>query len=216
MYILQRLIGFVFPERCIGCGKRDETLCFACIATIPRADPFPKEWVRPLYYYKDPKIRKSLWALKYHNKKGLGKIFGALLYENFLEDASEMKIFKNVTEWIVIPIPSSPARMKKRGYNQAAVLAEGLCSADSGKFFISKIHALKKSRDTKSQTETKNRTERLGNIRDSFEVTDKSIVYSKHILLIDDIATTGATLIEARRVLKDAGAKNVIALTVAH
>ncbi len=216
MYILQRILGFVFPERCIGCGKKDETLCISCIATIPPADPFPKEWVRPLFYYKDPKIRKSLWALKYHNKKALGKIFGKLLYENFLEDASELQIFKNASEWLVIPIPSSKVRIKKRGYNQARILAEGLCATDSDNFFILETHALLKSRDTKSQTETKNRTERLGNITGSFSITDAEIVKGKYILLIDDIVTTGATLSEARKVLRDAGSKVVLALAVAH
>ncbi len=216
MNILQHLLSLFFPERCVSCNKKDETLCNTCIQGFSPADPFPKEWILPLYYYKDPKVRKALWALKYGNRKLLGNIFGKLLYEHFLEEAAEEKLFADNKRWLVIPIPASLSRKKKRGYNQALLLAKGICEADTEKILMFTPLVLRKSIHTKSQTETKSRTERLGNVYGSFTVINPVTVYGAHILLIDDIVTTGATLIEAKRVLKEAGAKTVTALTVAH
>jgi len=200
----------------VGCNKKGETLCTSCLALIPPADPFPKDWVRPLFYYKDPRVRKALWALKYRNKRQVAVIFGNALYDSYLEDASEEAQFSGRKKWLVVPIPASRARMRKRGYNQASLLAGSFVAKSDASLFTFLPNALSKITDTKSQTETKSRTERLGNIRGSFAVAHPDEIRSKNIILIDDIASTGATLSEARRVLKESSAKNVIALTVAH
>ncbi len=212
----QDLIEFIFPSHCIGCKTRGIALCPVCISKIPPADPFPKDWIRSIFYYKDPTIKKALWALKYKNKKEVGKILGIHIYEYLLEDVSDLELFSNIQTWTVVPIPISKRRLKKRGYNQAAILTESLCAQDAGQIFIFSPHALQKIKDIQSQAETKNRTERLKNILGSFAVKDPEKITGKNIILVDDIVTTGATLTEARRVLKEAGAKKIIAVTVAH
>ena len=119
---------------------------------------------------------------------------------------------KNADDWLIIPVPLSKNRLKERGYNQAELIAE---------YFSEKIKiqicagALMKTKDTPAQVSVKNRKERLKNLDGAFAVKNPELVEGKNIILIDDVSTTGATLREAKKTLKLAGAKKVLALVVA-
>ena len=115
------------------------------------------------------------------------------------------------SETLIVPIPMSKARKRERGYNQAELLAKALAEKTS---FPGSSEILLKTRNTPSQVSLAGR-ERLTNLQNSFDVSDPNRVWGKTILLVDDISTTGTTLCEAARVLKNSGAKKVIGLVVA-
>jgi len=111
---------------------------------------------------------------------------------------------------VVVPVPISGSRFKKRGYNQSEFLARQI----SKTLKLSGGNALIRVRDTKSQVGL-SKEERAENVKDSFECVDKRLVKGQEVLLIDDVATTFATLNECAKVLKGAGAKSVTGLVVA-
>jgi ComF family protein len=110
----------------------------------------------------------------------------------------------------VIPVPLHPARKRERGFNQAELLAELLCAHAGLKMHI----ALERIRYTTTQTAF-DRAERMENLRDAFRLRRKANVQGLRVLLIDDVLTTGSTLSECARVLKQAGAISVHAATAA-
>ncbi len=135
-----------------------------------------------------------------------------LIYKRLREVRLRSEIERSRTSIIIIPIPLSRKRLRQRGYNQSELL---------GKFLSDKLsirienNVLYKIKETISQVEIKDRNKRLKNLEGAFEVKNAEIIKNKNVILIDDITTTGATLNEARRILKTAGAKKVIGLTVA-
>jgi ComF family protein len=160
-------------------------------------------------------MRKVLWALKYRNKKILAKPLGRALYDRLLEELEEQKTFKGFSEPILIPIPMSKKRLKERGYNQSELLCKELFLLGSDTFTLD-TDVLHKQKETPRQATIKDRKKRLKNLHNSFSVVHSEKIMNKNILLVDDITTTGATLYEAIKVLKKAGAHKVIAITIAH
>ena len=123
-------------------------------------------------------------------------------------------MFENFVDPLLVPIPLSKKRLHERGYNQAELLARALVKHSGEKIRI-ETNALFKVRETGRQAMIHERSRRLGNLAKAFHA-DSTHVRGKNIVLIDDITTTGATIVEARRALKKAGARKVLALTVAH
>ena len=113
---------------------------------------------------------------------------------------------------IIIPVPLSDKRLKLRGFNQAELLAKYIAQ-DLDKPI--ELNSLIRSRDTLTQTHL-SKQERKDNLKQAFDITDKSPIKGKNILLVDDIFTTGATSDEITKVLLDNGAKNVVVVTFAH
>lgn len=118
---------------------------------------------------------------------------------------------RGASKWVLVPVPLYSSKLKKRGYNQSEILAKEL-----GKRFGFKTqNLLKRVRDTKTQVGLKVEERKL-NIKGAFEIIDhKSSIINQSIFLVDDVATTGSTLLEAANVLKRAGAKRVIGATLA-
>lgn len=127
-----------------------------------------------------------------------------------------MVLMENFREPILIPIPLSKKRYKERGYNQVELICKKLIEIDNDVNFKLETNILIKSKDVEHQARIKNRRERLENIVGSFGVKNIELVKNRNIILIDDILTTGATLNEAKKILKKAGARKVIAFTLAH
>jgi len=230
----------VFPVKCISCGKNGKDFCLICLSEVPPAERETAKWIFPLYDYRHPSIKKALWFLKYNGKKRLAKIFAEILYDEIIEELSELSIMENFCEPILIPIPLSAKRYRERGFNQAELICRELIklsktnhlSPPSAPLSISKWRGvggevltlenniLIKPKETEHQARIHNRTERLKNIIGSFSIknAEENInkIKGRNIILIDDITTTGATLNEARKTLKQAGARKIIAFTVAH
>ena len=219
MRLLNTILDIVFPVNCLACGKAGTDLCAACLAAAPGAEREGKKWIFPLYDYRHPPVKKALWLLKYKGKKRIAEIFAEIMYGRMLEELSELGIMENFRKPVLIPIPLSPKRRRERGYNQAELICLELIKINNirhGVYLKLEKDILIKPKDTKHQARIENRSERLKNIIGSFAVKNPEIIEGKNIILIDDILTTGATLNEARKILKRSGARKVIAFTVAH
>lgn len=215
-YFLNTILDVIFPRNCISCQKRGSLLCLSCILASPWALRESADWIFPLFDYRHPPIKKAIWFLKYQKKHNLAKIFAEVMYPRILEELSDLIKFNNFREPILIPIPIAPRRKRERGFNQSLLLGKNLIKLDKNVNFKLAKNILIKPKDTEHQARIENRSKRLKNIIGSFEVKNKELIIGKNIILIDDVTTTGATLNEARKVLKEAGAKKIIAFTIAH
>ena len=216
--ILGNALDLVFPAKCIGCDKSGTELCRICLSDAPPAERESAKWIFPIYDYRHPLIKKSLWLLKYSGKKRLAKIFAENIYSHMVEELSELNVMENFNSPILIPIPLSRGRYHERGFNQAQLICEEIIRLDSS-FTLAK-NILIKIKETEHQARIKDRTVRLKNLAGSFAIKNPKenaeFLKGKNIILIDDITTTGATLNEARRTLRVSGVRKVIAFTVAH
>jgi competence protein ComFC len=233
MSFLDTILNIVFPVKCIFCGKNGIDLCLNCLRDAPGAERESAKWIFPLYDYRHPTIKKSLWLLKYKGKKRLANIFAEIIYEKILEELSELSVMGNFNNIILIPIPLSPKRYRERGYNQTQLICKEIIKINNLRYSVDddngvdlklENNILVKIKETEHQARIKDRRIRLKNLTGSFAIKNAekntnnkfSLIKNRNIILIDDITTTGATLSEAKKVLKQAGARKVIAFTVAH
>ena len=153
-------------------------------------------------------------------KKRLANIFAKDLHAKIAEELADLYVMENFSQPILIPIPLSKKRYRERGYNQAELICRELVEADNkqntkGSFRLEE-KVLIKPYETAHQARIHNRRERMENVIGSFAVKNAELIAGQNIILIDDITTTGATLSEARKVLKKYGARKIIAFTIAH
>jgi ComF family protein len=201
---LHPLLHLFIPHHCAGCGSdimsRQQVLCMHCIDRLPvtgfqqhAGNPIEKIfWGRMpvtaaasyLYFSKNSLLQHIVHELKYRGNKELGLFLGrkmgeALLNTNRFNDIDAL-----------VPLPLFAARQRKRGYNQASILCQGMAAILSLPVLEQAI-----TRHTSTETQTnKNRIDRWLNIQGKFELKQPAAVAGKHILLVDDVITTGATL----------------------
>lgn len=220
MDFLNTIFDIIFPRKCINCKAPNEDICFKCLENIKIAERETADFIYPIYDYRDPIIKRFLRLLKYGGKKSFAKILSTVLYNKILEELSEIYLLENFTEPILIPIPLSKGRYRERGYNQSELLCTELVKIDKQNNqqmnLSTENKVLIKNKETEHQALIKNKSQRLKNLIGSFEVQNPEIIKNKNIILIDDITTTGATLIEAKKVLKKSGARKILAFTIAH
>lgn len=214
MKILKKLARFLFPSHCIVCKRENFWVCPKCLRDLPQAKTPEYNWIISVWNYKDPRVKKLLWKFKFENKFSVIEDLSLALYENLHDELSERALTENLHNVILVPIPISAKSRRKRGYNQSEIIAKELQNKSSGKIAV--LHALKKIRETPTQHSIKNRRERLRNLHNVYCLKHGVKVYGKNIIMIDDITTTHGTLIEAKRALKQAGAKRILAFTIAH
>lgn len=226
MSYLSTLVRLIFPERCLGCKKIGGYLCVNCLDRIPPAEPITDLSALACFDYYDKKIKKAIWLLKYKNISSLAPLFAKLLYDKLIEQlADEVNILPGLgSTWLVIPIPLSHERQRERGYNQAALITRELVKLAPQNLTLAE-NILIKIKHTPTQVSISNRRSRLANLKNAFALAPNynrpsgSITESikgRRIILVDDVITTGATIREAMRLLKHAGAKSVIGIAVAH
>jgi ComF family protein len=216
MNFLDLILDIIFPVNCVSCKEKGILLCQKCLTNSPCAERESANWVFPLFDYRHPTIKKSIWFLKYKGKRKLASIFAEVMYGRILEELADLAQFENFKDPILIPIPLAPKRQHERGFNQAELICNALITLDENKNFKIGKKILIKIKDIKHQAQIESRNKRLQNIIDSFAVKNRESVIGKNIILIDDVTTTGATLNEAKKMLKQAGAKKIIAFTIAH
>ncbi len=216
MSLLYTILSLIFPVYCISCGKGGVDLCIKCLEDSPSAERETAKWIFPLYDYRHPPIKKAVWLLKYKGKRPLAKVFAEVMYGRILEELSDITVMENFRNPIIIPIPLSNKRYRERGFNQSELICKELIKIDNNVNYKLENNILIKINDTKHQAHIENRSLRLKNIVGSFTIKNTNLIKSKNIILIDDVTTTGATLNEARKILKENGARKVIAFTVAH
>ena len=216
MRFLNTILDIIFPAKCLSCGLSGAELCLRCLSDSGSAERESAEWIFPLYDYRHPPIKKALWLFKYNGKKRLAHIFAEVVHEKILEELSDLSTMENFRDPILIPIPLSAKRYRERGYNQAELICREVIKLDTEKILKLGNNVLIKPKETEHQARIENRSERLKNIIGSFAIQNEELIKKRNIILIDDITTTGATLAEAKKVLRRAGARKVIAFTVAH
>ena len=193
------------PLICQRCGvvlKSGGAHCFACRGS--KAKAYKCSLIRSAYIF-NTSSRALVHALKYQGADFVAAQMGQLMADRF----AVLPEFPSVD--LVLPVPLHPLRRKKRGYNQSELLARTFANASLLAF---EPKVLVRTRDTQSQTKL-GRTARLENMNGAFLCVRPECVRRKTILLIDDVATTGATLEGCARALKAAGAKKVVAYTFA-
>lgn len=189
------------PMICQRCGitlKDGGAHCFNCRGS--KAKHFKCSLIRSALDFNAPS-RALVHGLKYEKYINIAKFFAPLMHKTLLENPEMLE-----AEYFV-PVPIHKKRFKKRGFNQAEVLARELSSLAD----IPYINALTRIKDTKSQTKL-TKKQRAENIKEAFTCTMPSEIKKKAVILIDDVCTTGATLEECAKVLKKAGAREVYAL----
>jgi ComF family protein len=153
----------------------------------------------------DPGYQILIHNFKYRRKTTLGKCLGRRLGEILKKE----RLLEEID--YLIPVPLHPSRQRERGYNQSKILAQGISEITTLPL-LDKV--LLRKKNTRDQTDL-SPEEREKNVKDAFTVRDNSALKGKGMLLVDDVMTTGATLRECSRVLKQAGARIIIGATLA-
>ena len=174
-----------------------------------------------LFDYRDLLVRTAIWELKYRGNRVIAALLAEVLFDELTAELGERKIFENFERPLLTPIPLSKKRHRERGFNQCEMLLEELAKLDTekptssaGGIFEIRKNILIKIKDTPNQTSADSRVGRLKNLRGAFAVNESPL--GRNIIVIDDVITTGATLSEARKVLRRAGAKKVLGIALAH
>lgn len=201
-YLFSKTLLILFPPSCYLCKKEGESLCEKCLMSFKKSIETPHLYILSVFSFKDSSIKKVIHAIKYFHRKDLVLPLAKIL-------AKEMITQKYTGTLVPIPMP----RMRKyvRGYNQAEIIAINLSKENN---LTLDIGVLKRHYSPKRQVMTKTRGERLSNQKNTFQIEKN--VQGMSIILVDDVTTTGATLKEARRMLLLHGAREVLAVTIAH
>lgn len=201
---LNSILNLFYPRVCAACGesllKNEETVCLKCRYTLPRTgyELYPDNPLAQAFYGRAPihavtacyffaksgKVQHLIHQLKYNGNKEAGVFLGQQLGES-IKDAP---LFQGID--VIIPVPLHPKRERKRGYNQALVIAQGI-SEVTGLPVATKnlLRAVYNETQTRKSAE-----ERYHNVQGIFEVRCADELKGKHVLLVDDVLTTGATL----------------------
>lgn len=244
MSLSQYLLNIIFPPICLSCRKylaRDEEivrrlcadcssklsflpgfLCPACFRRLPNGKNPPVAGCHsdsrfvlaaPLDY-SNPTARKLIHTLKYTGLKAAAEPLVSILAEYISVSIRNSPFL--IHNSVIIPVPLHSSKERERGFNQALIIAEGLkARLDIFREIPVIPRALFKKEPTKSQTEQKDYALRENNVRGSFGLRNPELIAGKNIFLVDDVFTSGATMREAVRALKLAGAKKIVAITIA-
>ncbi len=209
MSIREFLLDLFFPPHCVFCGRGGISgICPHCEAHLPRREKPIRtgggfgRCAIPLYY--EDMVRTGFLRYKFSGVRSAAEHYGKILAECVAEEFSGE--FDLIT-WA----PISRKRMRERGYDQAELLAREMAKVWQSE----PIALLRKKRDNPPQSGSKDAAFRRANVLGVYEAVEQDKIKDARILLVDDIMTTGATMAECVRVLKDAGAKQVVCAALA-
>lgn len=204
-------ISLLFPRLCLGCGdhllRNEKLICTRCYISIPRTNYHLKSdnpvarlfWGRCLiekaaafsFYNRDSRIRKLIHQLKYKGEREigfeLGRIYAFSLKSSGFLDGIDL----------IIPVPLHPVKERKRGFNQSEIISRGISDVSGIRVDVS---SLKRTGASDTQTR-KSRYDRWTNVEGIFGMEDRGAVQGCHILLVDDVITTGSTVEACAEVL---------------
>lgn len=230
------ILDTLFPISCLGCETHETWLCEKCFSNIevpdrqicplcenaltpqgkvcPSCQKRQKSFLDCLIVaasYENPLVKQLVHVLKYRFIESLAEPLARLLLKSLLQNEIPLPD-------CIIPVPLHPRRLRWRGFNQSLLLAQKISEDLTPLMKIEILEILERRKYNKPQMEIRGYQDRRENVRDLFAVksgADLSHIKGKTIYLIDDIATTGATLEECAKALKKAGAKKVFAAVVA-
>lgn len=212
MKLIDALLALLYPPRCAFCGRlmqQDGLICTRCAQNLPYTEglgitqkfPFISKCVSPLYY--EGSVRQSLLRYKFRSAAAYSKIYGEFL----VKCIDECRISCDIITWV----PLSRRRLRKRGYDQARLIAEEV----SRRTGIPCARLLRKKRNNPAQSGAGSAEKRRANVMGVYAPAEGAPISGRRVLIVDDIVTTGATLSECARMLMDAGAAEVYAAAVA-
>lgn len=225
MKLFKSLVNLLFPRVCAACGnvllEGEDSVCTTCRFLLPKTgyENNPDNPLAQMFYGQMPfnavtaefffsktgKVQHLIHGLKYHHCRENGIFLGQEIGKSLLKAPDYQGID------FIIPIPLHPKKEKLRGYNQSHVISEGIHE-------IMNVPIAEKSlvRSVFTDTQTKkSREERYQNVKDIFELKKPEQLQGKHVLLVDDVLTTGATLMSAGKALLHAEGIKISVATVA-
>lgn len=234
--VTKAVLDTLFPLRCLGCGRGTYWICPPCENRIKRRldqeCPICRHRVTPggavcfncrdtsstaldgvfvASSFHDPLLRHAIHTYKYRFIRDLSVPLGHLLLESLRHSSLPLPD-------VLIPVPLHKRRLRYRGFNQSTLLARIIGDELTPGLPLSVLEdALIRTRFTKPQMKTTSREERLANLTGAFMLNpaDQNLIWSKSVWLIDDVETTGTTLEECARVLKQNGARLVWGIVLA-
>jgi len=202
--VIQPCLEVLFPRKCAGCHcllhPNEQQICLCCSFRLPRSPDllFNGNEVARMFSHRLHIVQMYSWLsyregglgsqllkqVKYGGKKDLGTYLGSCFYEDW--SAREKPILPDV----VVPIPLTGSKLRKRGYNQSEAIAHGWCNSSGAPL---KSSLLKRVHQKKQQTQL-SRLQRFENVKTAFKWDLKALKPYSHIMIFDDTTTTGATL----------------------
>lgn len=218
-------LSLFFPRCCVICGTPlapgEACLCAHCNMNLPRTKLYayndnPVEklfWGKIpleratsfLYYRKGSDLRYLLYRLKYHGQKEIGEMMGRYMATEMLPSG----FFSDID--VIVPIPLHPRKQRLRGYNQSEWIARGISAVTA---LPLDIHSVIRCKNTATQTR-KTTFERWENVDGTFTVRFPERVVGKHLLIVDDVLTTGATIVACASALAEVEGVRISVLTLA-
>lgn len=224
MGLLRDIADFIFPRQCVMCGKRlagsERCICAHCLMQLPRTDyhlvehsslekyfwqQFPIERAVAFFHHSERRARSILYEMKYKGHPQVGMEMARI----YAEELKEVNFFEDID--CIVPVPLNWRRRLKRRYNQSDYLAEGLRRSTGVPIYNNVVVRVV---NNPSQT-TVDHTERKGNVDGIFRLKDAERIRGKHVLLVDDVTTTGSTIISCAKELAKAGDVRISVLTLA-
>lgn len=223
--LFRDFVALIYPRNCAGCGqalsKGEEILCTICKYEIPRTNYHKNNQnqfflkfagririefaIAFLHFHKKGITQQLLHNFKYRNQPEIGEKIGEWFGSDLVEAG-----FGN--EWdMVLPVPLHQSKEKRRGYNQSNYFAKGLGSVLG---IPAPFNKLQRTKASETQT-NKSRGERWMNVEGIFKVLDSRNLKDKHVLLVDDVVTTGSTLESCGQAILDGGAGKLSLATLA-
>lgn len=208
------LLDIFFPSFCVGCKKEGSFLCSDCeeiieIKETPSHLPL-KTKIEKIYCateYRQDIVKDLIYDYKYKFIKEIKHELCRLIIKHLKKTGFEKK-----ENYLIIPVPLHKKRLRWRGFNQSELLAQKI-----GEYFNIPIETrtLTRVKYTTPQALQENKEERLKNLKGAFECKNSAILENKHIILIDDIATTGSTIKECAKILLAKGVAKISVIVVA-
>lgn len=209
--LLQAVFDALLPPR--GEVEVARRLTPEALASVFRPVAAREAWIVALFPYREEKIRALVRAVKFYGEQKPLPHLADAAYGFLLELIADRRLMHGWNTPLLIPVPSSPLRLRQRGYNQTERIASEFAKA-LGEAVLYAPKALART-DRKSQVRIP-RKKRGENVRGTFYVPDEGAIKGRHVLLLDDVVESGATMKDARRALCAAGALDVLGIAITH
>ena len=211
MWSLARLLDWIFPRHPIGVMTPETFVHAIQDAVNPTQPANPKYW--SFAAYKHSTIRSAIWEMKYNNSTHAANLLAHSFAPALAEHIADTSTYIESAPIYIIPIPTDIGRTRIRGIHHLELLCRAIMNESSDTYTYSNL--LVRTRKTHEQTKQKTKEDRLQNLIGSMQAKDV-LPNNAHIIVIDDVITTGATMCEASRALIEAGYTNFTCVSVAH